>query len=176
MYLRESRHTGEPLPILTLAQLIAHAQTAPGYVHLQGVTPDFTKMVVEDHYCRSFRCVDHFVPLFDSAHPGTQRVPVLSFITILPGDVNEARHPFNLRDPVMEGKVSSPGLSTNQVHNLRASGVLVDERTVLFERKALQGKVPPADGLDVLVPWFIGLPVALVTGLIAFVTRRPHEK
>jgi len=74
VYLRESRHTGEPLPVLTLAQLIAHPQTTPGYIHLQGVTPDFTKMVAEDHYCRSFRCVDRFVPLFDSAHPRTRRV------------------------------------------------------------------------------------------------------
>ena len=176
VYLRESKHTGEPLPVLTLAQLIAHPQTAPGYVHLQGATPDFTRMVVEDHYCRNYRCVDHFVPLFDHAHPGTQRVPVLSYVTLLPGTVYEARHPFNLLDPVMEGTVDAHGLTTSQIHDLRASGVLVDRRTVVFARKALQGKVPPADDVDVLVPWLIGLPITLVTALIAFATLRPREK
>jgi len=176
VYVRESKHAGESLPALTLAQLIARSQSAPGYVHLQGATPDFTRMVVEDHCCRSYRCVDHFVPLFDQAHPGTRWVPVLSFVTLLPGTVYEARHPFNLLDPVMEGTVDAHGLTTSQIHDLRASGILVDGQTVVFERKPLQGKVPPADDVDVLVPWFIGLPIALVTALIASATLRLHEK
>ncbi len=176
VYLHESRHTGEPLPVLTLAQLAADPQNAPQYIHLQGAVPDFARMLVEDQYCRSFRCIDHFVPLLDQAHPGSQRVSVLSLVLTLPGDVNEQRHPFNLHDPVLEGTVNFHGLSASQRHDLRARGVRVDEQTVVFERRALQGKVPPADNVDVLLPWFIGLPIAFVAALIAFVTLRPREK
>jgi len=177
VYLRESRHTGEPLPVLTLDQLAAKSQSTPGYIHLQNAVPDFTRMVVEDHLCsRGLLCRDHVMPLSSAADHAPTRVAVLSLIRTLPGDVNEARHPFNLRDPVIEGKVNSEGLFPSQIHDLRALGVLVDERTVVFERKALQGKMPPADGIDVVVPWFIGLPIVLVTALIAFVTLRPQSE
>jgi len=176
VYRHESKHTGEPLPVLTLAQLAAHPQTLSGYVHLRGAVPDFTRMMVEEHFCHRFRCKDHFLPLFEAGHAGTQRVPVLSLIRTLPGDVNEARHPFDLRDPVIEGAVNPEGLFPSQIHDLRARGVLVDEQTVVFERKALQGKVPPADSVDVLIPWLIGVPVALVAGLIAFAGLRPRQR
>ncbi|WP_456831053.1 hypothetical protein [Deinococcus sp. UYEF24] len=176
MYRSESKHAGEPLPVLTLAQLAAHARTVTGDVHLAGAAPDFTRMMVEDHFCHRFRCKDHLAPLFGAAHTATQRVSVLSRIRTFPGDVNEARHPFDLYDPVVEGKVDPDGLFPSQVHDLRALGVLVDQRTVVFEREALQGKVPPADSVDVLVPWLLGLPIALVTGLAALVGLRPRQR
>ena len=176
IYLRESKHTGETLTALTLAQLVAHHETAPLYVHLQGAIPDFGKGMVEDHLCHRIECVDHFMPLSDATHPASARVAVLSLIRTFPGDVGEARHPFDLRDRVIEGTVYSDGLFPSQIHDLRARGVFVDEQTVVFERKALQGKVPPADSVDVLVPWIVGLPVALVTGLVAFAGLRSRQK
>ena len=172
VYLRESKHAGEPLPILTLAQLAGPPQTTLGYVHLQGAVPDFTRMMVEDHFCHRIECKDHFMPLYDATHPGTPRVAVLSLIRTFPGDVNEARHPLDLRDPVIEGEVDPDGLFPSQIQSLRARDLLVDDRTVVFKRRALQGRVPPADSVDVLVPWLVGLPVALVMGLVAFAGLR----
>ncbi|GGR12903.1 hypothetical protein GCM10008957_27320 [Deinococcus ruber] len=135
--------------------------------------PDVQKGMVEDHLCHRIECIDHFMPLLGASHPQTTRVAVLSLIRTFPGDVNEARHPFDLRDPVIEGTVNADGLFPSQIHDLRANGVLVDEQTVVFERKALQGKVPPADSVDVMVPWIVGLPVALVMSLMAFARFRP---
>jgi len=37
-------------------------------------------------------------------------VPVLSLVRTFPGDVDEARHPFNPRDPVIEGEIELDGL------------------------------------------------------------------
>lgn len=170
VYTRESKHAGEPLPQLTLAQLVTRAPR--GYVHLQDATPDFGHMLVEDHLCHRIQCRDHFMPLIDTAHPKAQRVAVLSLVRTFPGDVNEARHPFDLHDPVIEGTIDTYGLFPSQIQDFRGYGLRVDDQTVVLERRALHGTVPPADSVDVLVPWFVGVPVALVTGLVGGVGLR----
>ncbi|WP_424952777.1 hypothetical protein [Deinococcus sp.] len=166
VYRRESRHSGDPLPVMTLSQ-VAHAQTAAGPVHLRDAVPDTRRLVVQEHLCHRIDCIDHFMPLYDAAHPESARVAVLSDIRTFPGDVNEARHPFDLNDPVIEGQVSPDSLFPDKVRDLRAHGVLADDRTVVFTRRALHGTVPAADSVDVLVPWSVGAPVALVSALVA---------
>jgi len=76
---------------------------------------------------------------------------------------------------VIEGTVNPGALFPSQIHDLRAYGILVDEQTVVFKRRALQGKIPPAQSVDVLVPWLLGVPIALVAGLVALVGLRTRS-
>lgn len=175
IYLRESKHTGEPLPVLTLAQLAAQpTPTAP--VHLQAAVPRFDQTVVQKHGCYRTPCIYTLTPLYDVAHPLGRRVSVLSLVRTFPGDVNEARHPFDPRDPVIEGEIDPDGLYPDELQDLRAHGLPVDDSTVLFLRRAFNGRVPPADSVDVLIPWLIGLPVTLVTALMAFTSLRSRQR
>ncbi|WP_407572614.1 hypothetical protein [Deinococcus altitudinis] len=173
--LRESRHTGEPLPVVTLAQLAAQPDLVSP-VHLQGAVPQFGRTVVQRHGCYRTPCVYTLTPLYDAAHPVGSRVAVLSLVRTFPGDVNEARHPFDPRDPVIEGEIEPDGLYPGELQDLRARGVPADDATVLFLRRAFNGRVPPADSVDVLIPWLIGLPVTLVTALIALTGLRPRQR
>lgn len=175
VYLRESRHSGELLPVLTLAQLAAQpTQITP--VHLRGAVPRFDQTLIQKHGCYRTPCVYTLTPLYDAAHPLGSRVAVLSLVRTFPGDVNEARHPFDPRDPVIEGEIEPDGLYPDELQDLRAHGVPADDTTVLFLRRAFNGRVPPADSVDVLIPWLIGLPVTLVTALIAFTSLRPRQR
>ncbi len=158
--------------MLTLSQLVAHPQAASGAVHLRNAVPDLSKLLVEDHLCHRTECQDHFMPLYEAGHGASTRVALLSLVRTFPGDVNEARHPFDLDDPVVEGAVSGEGLFPSQIQLLRLHGLLADGQTVVFQGRALQGKVPSADSVDVLVPWLIGLPVALLAGLVALAGLR----
>jgi len=175
IYLRESKHTGEPLPVLTLTQLTAQpAHVTP--LHLQGAVPRFDQTMVQRHGCYRTPCVYTLTPLYDTAHPLGGRVAVLSLVRTFPGDVNEARHPFDPRDPVIEGEIDPDGLYPDELQDLRAHGVPVDDGTVLFLRRAFNGRVPPAESVDVLIPWLIGLPATLVTALVAFTSMRPRQR
>jgi len=175
IYQRESKHAGEPLPVLTLAQLAAQpARVTP--VHLQGALPQFGQTVVQRHGCYRTPCIYTLTPLYDAAHPLGGRVSVLSLVRTFPGDVDEARHPFNPRDPVIEGEIEPDGLYPDELQDLRVHGVPADDTTVLFLRRAFNGRGPPADSVDVLIPWVIGLPVTLVTALITFTSLRPRQR
>lgn len=174
VYERESRHTGEPLPVRTLSQVIA-APLPPADVHLQGAVPAFANQWVDDHYCHKYHCLDRFIPLLTpGARPGAP-TELLSRIRSFPGDVNERRHPFDPLDPVIEGRVDPDGLRPREITALQARGIQVSARTVVFERQALHGRVPPADSVDVTLPWLIGVPVALVSGLMAFSVSRRRD-
>lgn len=175
IYLRESKHFGEPLPVLTLTELAAQpTRVAP--VHVQGAVPQFGQTVIQRHGCYRTPCVYTLTPLYDTAHPAGRRVAVLSLVRTFPGDVNEARHPFDPRDPVIEGEIEPDRLYPDELQDLRAHGVPVDDTTVLFLRRAFHGRVPPADSVDVLIPWLIGLPVTLVTALMACTSLRPRQR
>jgi len=167
VYLRESKHSGEALPVLTLAQLAARP-TLVTPVHLQGAVPRFSQTVVQGHGCYPTPCVYTLAPRYDAAHPLGRRVAVLSLVGTFPGDVNEARHPFDPRNPVIEGEIEPDGLFPDELQELRAHGMPGDDDTTLFLRRAFNGRVPPADSVDVLILWLIGLPITLVTTLIAF--------
>ncbi len=175
VYRRESKHAGEPLPVLTLGQLTAQLKMDTP-VHLQNAVPKFDQTVIQGHGCYRTPCVYTLTPLYDATHPPGSRVAVLSLIRTFPGDVDEARHPFDPRDPVIEGEIDPDGLGSDELQDLRVHGVPVDDTTLLFRRRALHGRTPPADSVDVLIPWLIGLPVALVTALVAFVGLRPRQQ
>jgi len=151
IFLRESKHTGEPLPVLTLAQLAVQPKRVTP-VHLQGAVPQFGQTVVQRHGCYRTPCVYTLTPLYDAAHPLGGRVPVLSLVRTFPGDVDEAQHPFDPRDPVIEGEIEPDGVYPDELQDLRAHGVPVDATTVLFLRRAFNGRVPPADSVNVLIP------------------------
>ena len=172
---RESRHAGEPLPIRTLAQIVAAPSTTPAYLHVQAAAPLFSKVWVDDRYCHRIRCVDTFMPLTSQDSPADGRVAAVSMIRTFPGDVGERRHPFNPRDPVIEGQVHADVLSPRQVRGLRAHGIQADERTVVVQRFALHGRILGPDAVDELVPFLICLPIAFVTGLIGFL-RLPLQR
>ena len=174
VYRRESRHTGEPLPVRTLAQVVA-TPLPPTDLHLQGAVPVFAAQWAEDHFCHKSHCIDHFMPLVTPGAPPGAPTLLLSRIRTFPGDVNERRHPFDLLDPVIEGQIDPDGLWPDQIAALRARGVQVSDRTVVLARRALHGRVPPADSVDVIVPWMLGVPVALVSGLMAFSVSRRRE-
>ncbi len=168
VHVQESRHMGEPLPRLTAAQISAAPTRTPPHLHVQGATVDFSSTWVDDHYCHRIHCIDTFNPLVMPGGSGRTRVAVVSMIETLPGDVNERRHPFNPLDPVIEGQVQPEGLSARQVEGLRAHGIPADDRTVVLQRAALHGRIPGPDGVDELIPFLLGLPIAFVAGLLGF--------
>lgn len=167
IYQRESRHTGEPLPVFTVQQVVVSA-ILPLYFHLKDAAPQFSPNWVDDHYCHRIECVDLFMALVTPGTRPGQPVQMVSRIRTFPGDVNERRNPFNVKDPVLEGRLDPDKLWPDEIKALRAEGIVVNADTLVFDRVALHGRVPPADSVDVLVPWFVGLPVALVSGLMIF--------
>lgn len=171
IYRRESEHVGEPLPVMTLAQLAAQPTLftskarCPGSVRLW-----FKGMGATTRPA----CIPS--PRFMTRPTHWNRVAALSLFRTFPGDVNEAHHPFDPRDPVIEGEIEPDGLYPDELQDLRTRGIPVDDVTVLFLRRAFHRRVPPADSVDVLIPWLVGLPVTLVTALVAFTSLRPRQQ
>ncbi len=166
VHVRESRHTGEPLPQKTLAEITAAPHLMPPFLHVQDATVDFSSTWVDDHFCYRTHCIDTFNPLVSPGGSDRTRVAVVSMIETLPGDVNEKRHPFDPHDPIVEGQVQPTGLSDDVVADMRAHGILADDRTVVLQRFAYHGRIPGPNVVDELLPFLLGLPITLVTGLI----------